>query len=750
VNPVSIPLIALAGISFYAGVYHLVIYLRRKHGRENLSFSLFCISITFYQVTCIGLYNAADFTIGLLWQKSQWIAAMFFSTAMIWFIYDYINKKHNNLLYVLSAINFILALIQMIDRSELTFISGSHDPKLAPLLLGDQIISREVASGPVTIIQSFYGIFIVVFVTFIAISYCIKTTNKKRAIMLLVSMVIMNATMINDILVSNSIYHFLYLLEYGFLAYIVLMGYTLSDTVVKAAKTQDALRDSEERFRSLVETISDWVWETDVNGVFTYSSPKVKELLGYSPEEVVGKSIFAFMAKEEAKRIQNEIKNIVKNLQPFLRLELITMHKDGRNVVLETSGVPYFDESGKLLGYRGIDRDITEHKKKEDENRTLQEQLFQSSKLDSIGTLAGGIAHDFNNILGVIIGYSELALNNIKSEDPHKDTLEKINDSAKRSAHLVRQLLTFARKQDISPEVLNLNESVESMLKMIRRIIGENINLVWLPGIGTCLIKMDRTQVEQIILNLCVNSRDAISDVGKIIIETAVVIIDENYSKSHAGIFQGNYILLSVSDDGCGMDDKIKEHIFEPFFTTKEIGKGTGLGLSTVYGIVKQNKGFINVYTESGNGTVLNIYFPQFVDEEVNATQEYLEDILQGNGEIILVIEDDPVHLKMVGSMLDYLGYKSLLAGTPAEAIRLITENPDIHYLITDVIMPEMNGRDLVDTLNTLRSGLKYIFMSGYTANVIFEKGILSENSIIIHKPFSLRDISIKLTELLR
>jgi signal transduction histidine kinase len=396
-----------------------------------------------------------------------------------------------------------------------------------------------------------------------------------------------------------------------------------------------------------------------------------------------------------------------------------------------------------------VSADLTEHKKDEEERKKLLEQLFQSQKLESIGNLAGGVAHDFNNMLGIIIGYAELSLCDMDPSNPLKENLEKIYNAATQSANLTRQLLTFARKQAIMPEILDLNETVESILKILRRLIGENIDLSWLPSSEHCSIKIDRSQIEQILMNLCMNARDAIKDVGKIIIKTEVTSFTEDYCTSNTGFIPGNYIMLSVSDDGAGMDKDIKNHIFEPFFTTKGIGKGTGLGLSTVYGIVKQNNGFINVYSEPGIGTVFNIYFSMYSGE--TADKEIINiEVPQSQGETILVIEDDFGHLQMTVTMLDSLGYNVIHAGTPGEAIRLFAETSEINLFITDVIMPEMNGKELADKLLAIRPGIKHLFMSGYTADIIVHKGILDESVNLIHKPFSLRDLAVKVREALK
>jgi two-component system, cell cycle sensor histidine kinase and response regulator CckA len=314
-------------------------------------------------------------------------------------------------------------------------------------------------------------------------------------------------------------------------------------------------------------------------------------------------------------------------------------------------------------------------------------------------------------------------------------------------------LLAFARKQTIIPVVLDLNRNVESMLKMLRRLIGEDIDLAWRPGVGLGSLKMDPVQIDQILANLCVNARDAIADVGKVTIETGNAVFDETYCAHHAGFLAGEYVLLAVSDDGCGMSKNVLDQIFEPFFTSKGVGLGTGLGLSTVYGIVKQNDGFINVYSEPGKGTTFRIYLPRYADEAVatRGERQTAQEIPLSRGETVLVVEDEPAILTMAKTMLEDLGYRVLAAGTPCEALELAEEHASqIQLLITDVVMPEMNGRDLAERLQSLCAGMKILFMSGYTANMIVQRGVLNEGVNFIQKPFSTKELAVAVRDAVR
>jgi signal transduction histidine kinase/ActR/RegA family two-component response regulator len=421
--------------------------------------------------------------------------------------------------------------------------------------------------------------------------------------------------------------------------------------------------------------------------------------------------------------------------------------KDGR--IFERFSKPQ-RVGDKIVGRVWDFRDVTERRQAESEREKLQAQLLQAQKMESVGRLAGGVAHDFNNMLGVIIGYSELALETSDLSETLHNHLKEIHSAAKRAADITRKLLAFARKQTISPRVLDLNETVESMLKMLRRLIGEDIDLAWLPGSGLWPVMADPSQIDQILANLCVNARDAISESGKLTIETGTVTFDDAYCTEHPESVPGDYVMLAVTDNGCGMSAEILSHLFEPFFTTKEVGKGTGLGLATVYGIVKQNNGFINVYSEPAKGTTFRIYLPRHAGE--TGTIEALDatQIPQGNGETLFVVEDDTAILELIHTILTGLDYRVLEASTPTSAIKQAGEYAGtIDLLMTDVVMPEMNGRDLAERLQVLHPKIKVLFMSGYTADAIARHGVLEEGIHFLQKPFSMRDIARKIRETL-
>ena len=514
------------------------------------------------------------------------------------------------------------------------------------------------------------------------------------------------------------------------------------------------LRDSETRLQLVLDgsQLGYWDWNIKTNEVVR--NARWAEMLGYTLEEVEY-SVNQWTDLHHPDDRNFAWKSITDHLEgrtPFHKIEYRMLAKDGQyKWILDQAKIVSWDASGKPLRMCGTHTDITEWKQAEQEREKLQSQLVQAQKMDTVGQLAGGVAHDFNNMLGVILGYAELALNQVDPSSSLYQDLEEIHNAGQRSADITKQLLAFARKQTIAPKILDLNEVVEGMLKMLRRLIGEDITLAWLPAqteLGQ--VKIDPSQLDQLLVNLCVNGRDAIAGVGRIAVETGTMIFDEAYCAEHPGFSPGSFILLSVSDDGCGMDKEISQKIFEPFFTTKVVGQGTGLGLATVYGVVKQNNGFINVYSEPGQGTTFNIYLPVHSGASGNSRTKTVSETNMSGTETILIVEDDAMLLKMTKAMLKKFGYTVLTANTPTKAIQLAKENASkIHLVITDVVMPDMNGRDLADQLHILDSERKILFMSGYTADVIAHRGVLDEDVCFLHKPFSSKELAGKVREAL-
>lgn len=399
----------------------------------------------------------------------------------------------------------------------------------------------------------------------------------------------------------------------------------------------------------------------------------------------------------------------------------------------------------KLVAIRAASE--LERRQAEEEREHLQLQLLQAQKMESVGRLAGGVAHDFNNMLGVILGHVEMIGEQLVDNDPLAHDLKEIKIAAGRSADLTRQLLAFARKQTVSPQVLDLNAIVSGLLKMLKRLIGEDVQLSWVPAHDLWPILLDPTQVDQILANLTLNARDAIAGVGQVVIETANITVDADYCSDHLGMMPGDFVQLTVSDTGCGIDQETRQHIFEPFFTTKAVGSGTGLGLATIYGIVKQNGGYIDVYSEPGRGSTFRIFFPRHRGENSTPQEPASHPPIPGQ-ETILMVEDEPSILTIGQRMLERLGYTVLPAASPSAAETLAASHPGrIDLLITDVIMPEMNGRELAERLAKDRPKMAILFMSGYTADVIAHHGVLDSGVHFIQKPFSRLELAAKVRQ---
>jgi len=484
-------------------------------------------------------------------------------------------------------------------------------------------------------------------------------------------------------------------------------------------------------------------------GLILEANLTLATLLGVNRGALVKQALSRFILKEDQDCYYLHRKKLFETGEPQ-EGDLRLINPDGASFWAHLTGTIAQEEDGAPVCRVAIS-DISGRKLAEEKSETLQAQLSQAQKMESVGRLAGGVAHDFNNMLGVILGNVELVLDRIGPDDPLHADLEEIRKAAQRSADFTRQLLAFARKQTIAPKVLDLNDTVEGMLNMLRRIIGEDIALDWNPRQGLWPVKMDPGQIDQLLVNICVNARDAIAGVGKITVETRNTALDEEYCARQAGFEPGEYVMLIVNDDGCGMDSKTLLLLFEPFFTTKETGKGTGLGLATVYGIVKQNNGIINVYSEPGQGTTFNIYLPRYAPQTESLPKQAPVQTVSGGLETILLVEDEPAILKMTAIMLERQGYTVLAARSPDEAIRLAREHAGpIDVLLTDVIMPEMNGSDLAKIISSICPNVKRLFMSGYTADIIAHHGVLDQGEHFIQKPFSLRVLGGKLREVLK
>jgi PAS domain S-box-containing protein len=472
-------------------------------------------------------------------------------------------------------------------------------------------------------------------------------------------------------------------------------------------------------------------------------------LLGVARGALVNQPISRFILKEDQDIFYMLRKQVLETGEPQ-SCELRMVKQGGPQFWVRLSATAVQHEGGApecriTLG------DITERRQAEAERATLDVQLQQAQKMELVGRLAGGVAHNFNNMLGAILGYVELAIEQVDPTQPLYADLMEIRTAAEHSADLTRQLLAFARSQIIAPKVLDLNEIVATTVTMLARLIGEHTRLKWQPAAHLWPVKADRAQIEQSLVGLCVNARDAIGDVGTITVATGNRTCDDASRAALPGLVPGEYVWLAVSDDGCGMDKETLAHVFEPFFTTKGVGRGTGMGLATAYGAIKQNDGFVYVDSEPGQGTTVTIYLPRHGGriEPARTTNDAAELLAPGR-ETILLVEDEPAILELTTKLLEKEGYTVLAAGTADNAIRLAREHScPIHLLLTDVVMPEMNGRDLATRVAALQPGVKSLFMSGYTADIIEQRGVTEGDTHFIQKPFSAKGLAAKVRQAL-
>ena len=509
--------------------------------------------------------------------------------------------------------------------------------------------------------------------------------------------------------------------------------------ITESKAMEVALRESEQKYRFLVAHADEAIFVAQ-DEVVKFPNPKALEMTGYSTEELAGVPFTDLIHPEDRGKVLERHIDRLRGGTPPGTYPFRVVKKAGEEIWAQLTAV-LIDWEGRP-GILCFLRDITKE-------RNLEAQFRQAQKMEAIGTLAGGIAHDFNNLLTVTIGYCDLALARIGALDPLRHDLEEIRKASDRSAALTRQLLAFSRKQILVPKVINLGDVVADMDQMLRRLIGEDIDLVSVRGKDLWNVKADPGQIEQVIVNLVVNSRYAMPSGGMLTIEASNVVLDESYARGHEYVSPGSYVMLAVSDTGVGMDEGTLARIFDPFFTTKEMG--SGLGLSTVYGIVKQSGGHINVYSEPGVGTTFKMYFPH-VEETVTRISRAgalpLEE-LRG-GETILVVEDEELVRQMVREILVQYGYFVLEARSGGEAVDLCSRREGtIHLMLTDVVMPGMNGLELSKRLAPMQPGMKVLFMSGYTANAIAHQGILEAGIAFVQKPFSMESLAYKVREVL-
>jgi PAS domain S-box-containing protein len=513
------------------------------------------------------------------------------------------------------------------------------------------------------------------------------------------------------------------------------------EEIVQRQRIEQQLREREEYFRTLIEQAQDIIAVLDAAGMIQYASPSVSRLLGYAPEELIGLLLLEMLHPDDIEPTLRVFAEGVATSTGGRLLEMRFRHKDGTYRMLEAVG-RYLLDDPHVQGVVINARDVTERK-------SLEGQLLQAQKMEAVGRLAGGVAHDFNNVLTAILGYTGLLLDGLPTLSPLRPDLEEIRKAAERAAGLTRQLLAFSRKQVLETRVLDLNELVADMDRLLRRLLGEDIDVVTNLDRTLGAVRADPAQLEQVVVNLAVNARDAMPHGGRLLIETRNAELDDSYAREHAPVRPGRYVMLALSDTGTGMTPETMAHVFEPFFTTKEAGRGTGLGLSTVYGIVKQSGGYVWCYSEPEQGTTFKVYLPR-VDEPIERLPVRAAAGPTHGSETILLVEDESDLRALTRRVLEKHGYTVLEAGTAGAALALTGEHTGpIHLLLADVVLPGASGRMLADELLTRRAELKVLFMSGYTEDAVVRRGVLAANTAFIQKPFSAEGLAAKVREVL-
>jgi len=511
-------------------------------------------------------------------------------------------------------------------------------------------------------------------------------------------------------------------------------------------RASQALRESQESLSRVISSAADAIITKDLNGITTSWNPAAEKLFGYSAEEVLGKSLLMLFPPDRV----NEEREILERIEKGERVEhfeSVRIRKDGRPVQVDLTISPIRNREGRITGASKIARDISAQKEAEEALRKSEEQLRQSQKMEAVGQLAGGVAHDFNNLLGVILGCAEL-ISECADLNQVRKRAEEIQKAGQRAADLTRQLLAFSRKQMLEPKIIDLNAKVSKITEMLARLVGENVEIRTSLPANLGKVRADPSQIEQILMNLVVNAREAMPNGGNITIETENVKLDEAYAGSHTSVLPGSYVMIAVSDSGMGMDAEISAHIFEPFFTTK--ANGTGLGLATVYGAVKQSGGNIWVYSEPGKGTTFKIYLPR-VDGAVDGSGGAERSAATPKGtETILLVEDSASLRDVTKEFLQIAGYNVVEAKDGKDALRVARMHEErIHLLLTDVVMPGMGGRELANEIKQIHPETRILFMSGYTSNAIVHRGVLDEELSLLTKPFTRSGLTQKVREML-
>jgi PAS domain S-box-containing protein len=732
--------IVMAALCAFAGLSNFLIYIRRRDQAVNLSFPIMCFLMAIYDLLCAGLYGSASITDGVRWQRAQIVAIALCCAALLNFIADYTGKVPRAVRILFTSWFLVEAAAGVFGGVGVVLDATTPLVKSVHPFTRGVITYYEAAPGLIANLQAVAGLLLVVYACICCVRFLL-TGPRSRAIPMLVVVVLLLAAAANDTLVSNGALDFVYLIEYSFMAMVLLMSYSITRQVIEAAGTRDALVASEDKYRTLVENQGEGVTIVDSEERFLFANPAADAILGVPPGTLAGRFFTDFLDDEQRSILLDQTERRRRGEKS--KYELLIRSADGRKKIVIVTATPQFGPSGEFRGTFGIFRDETEQ-------RILEERLRQAQKMEAVGRFAGGIAHDFNNVITIINGYTEIMRDSVRPGSALWTPLERIREAAGRAGSVTRQLLAFSRRQDLPRMPTDLNALLRDLEDPLRRLIGEDVTIKVERGADTGAILADKGQIEQIILNLAANARDAMPGGGTLTLRTSTMRVDG--PEPGAGprrLPAGPYVVLTVRDTGVGMGPEVIGHLFEPFFTTKAPGKGTGLGLAMAYGIVVQSKGDIVVDSAPGRGTSVTISLPR-VDAISAPPDTAARGPAPGGCESILVVEDEEGVRRLTCAILRLLGYTVFETSTGEEALAFLEDRSrKVDLVLSDVVMPVIGGPEVTQKAVALRPGVKTMLMSGYPDGGPAGETGMVPGSAFLRKPFTRDSLARKVREAL-
>ncbi len=747
----TLPII-LGSIVGYLGLYYLYIFYRLKDGRGYLAFAATCLCVAAYDFFCAGLYSSVSVSEGVMWQRLQLAALALMGIAFIRFVYSYLSHKEWKISLILYIYLLFSAVFQIVDKSDLTW--KIHQPHIKEIILpfGLKTTYYEATPGFLSDLQGIIGILVFGYLFFISFSYY-RSGFKKRTKPLLISLTLFFIGFFNDVAVVSGWYHFIYLIEYAFMGIILMMAYSLTNELMETVTIKKELSESEEKHRTILETIEDGYFEVDLSGNMLFFNDALCKILGYSKDELSGINFKQYMDEENASEVFKGFNLVYRTEKPFKAIDWALIRKDGSKCYVEAS-VSLKIEKGQPIGFQGIARDVTERKKSEEEKAKLEHQLRQAQKLEALGTLAGGVAHDLNNVLSGIVGYPDLLLLQLPENSPLRKPILSIQETGHKAATIVQDLLTLARRGVATHEVLNLNDIISEYLKSPEyekmKSFYPDVEVTTHLEPGLLNISGSPIHILKVVMNLVSNSSEAIGGEGEILLSTSNRYIDRPVS-GYENVEEGDYVILTVTDSGSGIPVEDIERIFEPFYTKKTMGKsGTGLGMAVVWGTIKDHKGYIDVKSLESKGTTFTLYFPVTRQKKALDPVDLPIEDYKGKGQAMLVVDDVKEQRELVSAMLNTLGYSVTTVSSGEEAVAYLQNNPT-DLLILDMIMePGIDGLETYKRILEINPVQRAIIASGYSETDRVKEAQSLGVGQYIKKPYTLKKIGLAVQQELK